>query len=447
MSEELKLRVRRAAFGTLAALALLLILLQGIFAVVVGGERWVDHTHDVRLTAQRLATALGTAEAAQRAQLLFGDHLSLPRYQLARQDTIEALDRLHRLVQDNPDQVAAVAALRPLVERRLTDLARTLDLAGGGARDAAITFAREAAQRALPIPERLAAIQAAEGKLLAEREGRVEILRLVFLAGGIAMAVLLGLLLWRQFRRAVSEAEREIVERANLERVLEEKLGLLREINHRVGNSLAMVGALLHIQTTGAADTRIRTALQEARARVTAVGRVHQRLMNAGTVDTLDLAEHLPALCDEIVLALDRTGQIDSRVRGSIVVPVETGVALSLLINELAAATLLARGSAEPGPLRLALRREGEAILLTLTDPAGCLPEDLLGPHRLDRTGDWDAPGGQEMGVRSMVVAALLGQLGATPVLKPDSSELRLTIPVVWPVPRPAPAAAAAGGS
>ncbi len=395
MPENLKRKVKRAAFGSLAGLLALLLLMQAIFLVVVGGERWVDHTHGVRLAAERLRAGIGNAEAAQRFVLLFGDTTAQARYEAARAETLGALDTMARMVRDNPAQVERVEALRPYVTRRLEDLGRALELELAGDHAGALAAAREGAARAAPIPAALAELQSVEAGLLAKREGRVEMLRLVFVGGGIAMALLLGGLLWRQFGAAVAEVEREERARRELEDLLAEKLRLLREVNHRVGNSLAMVGALLHVQTRASGDDRVRGALEEARTRVNAVGKVHQRIMNAGTVDTLDLGSHLPALCDEVGASLGRPGELVGQVQGAAVVPVETGVALSLLVNELATPALLARPGDWPmGPLRVQVRHTQAGLALTVEDPEGHLDADT------DEA-------------RSMVIGALSGQLGA----------------------------------
>lgn len=353
MGEALRRSLRVAAVGTLAGIAGLLVMMQAVFAVVVGGEAWVDHTHGVRLQAERLATAVAEGGAGRARALALADHLAW-------------------LVRDNPAQAARAEALRPLL-------------------------AANTPTRAADVAAALAAIQAVEAELLARREGRVQVLRVVFAFGGVAMGAMLAWLLWRQYRLAAGQAAEEEQARLRLEALLDEKLRLLKEVNHRVGNSLAMVGALLHVQTRGAADGAAKSALEEARARVNAVGKVHQRIMNAGTVDTLDLAQHLPALCDELGASLGQDGQLVGRVAGDAVVPVETGVALSLLVNELATPALLARPAEGHGaPVRVYVRPGEGSLLVTVTDPAGSLPA---------------ASGGDE--VRAMVLSALVAQLGA----------------------------------
>ena len=53
---------------------------------------------------------------------------------------------------------------------------------------------------------------------------------------------------------------------------------LLREVNHRVGNSLQIIASLLHLQASRASQDDVKAALTNAMGRVAAVAQVHRRL-------------------------------------------------------------------------------------------------------------------------------------------------------------------------
>src|SRR6185369_1877874 len=94
------------------------------------------------------------------------------------------------------------------------------------------------------------------------------------------------------------EALRELNERQELEkakRALEEsgrqKDLLLKEVDHRVKNSLQIVSSLLHLQakTAGAAASQF----HDAAARVAAIAAVHHQLHNHDDVGTVVLDRYL----------------------------------------------------------------------------------------------------------------------------------------------------------
>ena len=71
--------------------------------------------------------------------------------------------------------------------------------------------------------------------------------------------------------------ERQRYERS-LQKALEHQKVLMQEINHRVKNSLQLVGSMFNLQARRSTDPALVQALQEAYGRVTAVSRAHERL-------------------------------------------------------------------------------------------------------------------------------------------------------------------------
>jgi two-component sensor histidine kinase len=106
---------------------------------------------------------------------------------------------------------------------------------------------------------------------------------IAFLQGA---ANILGMAIERQRQE---EALRKAIERRNL---------LLKEINHRVRNSLQLVASMLNLQAPD--DPQVAASLQEASGRVMAIARAHERLYRSSRVETIDLAEYLSAICRDL---------------------------------------------------------------------------------------------------------------------------------------------------
>ena len=64
----------------------------------------------------------------------------------------------------------------------------------------------------------------------------------------------------------------------DLRQALEGREILLREVNHRVKNSLQIVSSMLSLQSARLDDPALRDAIQQAQLRVQAVAAVHDRL-------------------------------------------------------------------------------------------------------------------------------------------------------------------------
>ena len=84
--------------------------------------------------------------------------------------------------------------------------------------------------------------------------------------------------------------ERERHER-KLNAALQRDQFLLKEINHRVKNSLAIVSSMLHLQARDVGDAELAGHLQEASHRVAAVARAHDQLYHGSDLERM---EHRP---------------------------------------------------------------------------------------------------------------------------------------------------------
>ncbi|MDQ3139382.1 MAG: sensor histidine kinase [Pseudomonadota bacterium] len=75
---------------------------------------------------------------------------------------------------------------------------------------------------------------------------------------------------------------------------------LLKEVNHRVSNSLQMVSAFVHLQAKALPDESARMALKDTERRIQAIAQVHRRLYTSDDVDSVAMDEYLAALVEEL---------------------------------------------------------------------------------------------------------------------------------------------------
>src|SRR5262245_28489266 len=94
--------------------------------------------------------------------------------------------------------------------------------------------------------------------------------------------------------------ERQRYER-HLKAALDRHQVLLKEISHRVKNSLQIVSSMLHLQASIADDEDLTAQLADASSRVSAVGRAYERLAYDGDVENIDLRTYLHAVCVDAI--------------------------------------------------------------------------------------------------------------------------------------------------
>ena len=83
--------------------------------------------------------------------------------------------------------------------------------------------------------------------------------------------------------------------------LLEEKEILLKEVHHRIKNSMSTVASLLAIQASELNDPAAVKALEDARYRVKSMMLLYEKLYHSSNFMDVSLASYLPSLVDEIV--------------------------------------------------------------------------------------------------------------------------------------------------
>ena len=166
----------------------------------------VEHSFEVRAAASRLLLHLQQAETGQRGYLLVGGDMYLDTHREGMARTLPTFDEVARLTADNPTQTQRLIKMRPLIERRLDELRRTIALKEAGREDQAMAIVRSNAGKRMmdDLRRRLTLFDAEEARLLEIRSARADrgsILLLAVTLAGLAVIVLLAVLAYRSVAR------------------------------------------------------------------------------------------------------------------------------------------------------------------------------------------------------------------------------------------------------
>jgi two-component sensor histidine kinase len=162
-----------------------------------------------------------------------------------------------------------------------------------------------------------------------------------------------------------------------LRRSLAERELLLKEVNHRVKNSLQLVMSMLSLQSQEFTDPTARGLFAEAISRVSAIASIHERLYQADDPLTVDVKGYLSALLNEISRAGGREAYTLSVDVEAMRLPTEHGVSLALIVNELVMNAMKHGRPADQSPaiaVTLARVAPGE-VRLTVADNGASKPE------------------------------------------------------------------------
>lgn len=168
-----------------------------------------------------------------------------------------------------------------------------------------------------------------------------------------------------QLKRAKLKAEREIrlaKERAEV---------LLAEVNHRVGNSLALAAALIRLQMTSASDEAVKEALSETQARITAIAGIHRRLYTSEDVRNVDMGAYLTTLLGELDASMQGQQRNVRLTRNlePLLVPTDRAVSLGVIVTELVTNAFKYAYDETGGEVRVAFAQlDAESALLSVED-------------------------------------------------------------------------------
>ncbi len=158
---------------------------------------------------------------------------------------------------------------------------------------------------------------------------------------------------------------------------------LLRELNHRVKNSLQIVANLLILEEARSRNADLRSVLTEIRGRLDAISLIHRRLYQADYEGHFDAASTLTELCENLLAVADTGNRIQFRLEVQPVqVTVDQGITLMLLVNELVTnAVKHGFPKGRSGTLWVRLVRRGAHAVLEVED-------DGVGFGKSDQSGD-----------------------------------------------------------
>jgi PAS domain S-box-containing protein len=179
---------------------------------------------------------------------------------------------------------------------------------------------------------------------------------------------------------------RDITERVKLEKKLNKALNkkdlLMKEMNHRIKNNLTLVSSFLSLQSRFIKDANDREIFRESQTRTKAFALIHEKLYRSADLKRINLKEYLENFANEIY----HTYTVDeNRIKLStdldyIYADMDTSLPLALILNEILTNSFkYAFPNGRHGEVHIELRylKNMHMFKLTVTDNGIGLPEDF----------------------------------------------------------------------
>lgn len=153
---------------------------------------------------------------------------------------------------------------------------------------------------------------------------------------------------------------------------------MMREVDHRVKNSLTLVSSLLNMQAKSSDSADTRTELGIANNRVSAIADLHSQLHRSSNVDSVNAATLLESIVETMAQTSTRAVDIDLQV-DPLTLNATQANSLGLLVNELVTNALLhGFDMEESGRVMVELKRDNDKAALRVSDTGRGLPDGFM---------------------------------------------------------------------
>ena len=202
-----------------------------------------------------------------------------------------------------------------------------------------------------------------------------------------------------------------------LEAIVSRQAVLIREVNHRVANSLQLVASLVQMQVNSVSDEAARNALRDTQHRIAAIMQIHRRLYTSDDVEQVDMQDYLHGLADELqqsVSASPKNRPIRLSVE-PVKLKTDQAVSLGVVVAELVTnACKYAYAPDQPGEVRVSLRRlDDDTCRLAVEDDGPGLDESIAA---------------QGTGLGRRVIAAMARSIGSEVIFDPAHKGARAVL-------------------
>jgi PAS domain S-box-containing protein len=152
---------------------------------------------------------------------------------------------------------------------------------------------------------------------------------------------------------------------------------LLQEFGHRIKNSLQIIASMVSIEARNRKSGESKAALERVSHRIAALGRLYSILGETNSVEEVDAATYLEALCRDLIESVQKENGISIALKTDIEsepLPADRAIPLGLIVNELVTnavkyafptettGTVVVTLKRIPGELRLTVSEDGKGV-------------------------------------------------------------------------------------
>lgn len=197
--------------------------------------------------------------------------------------------------------------------------------------------------------------------------------RNILLGLGLLVLTVLALMIYRLWQRTK-------MQNTQIQKALQEKDILIREIHHRVKNNLQFISSLLNLQARHVHDAQASSVLKEGQNRVKSMALIHQNLYQEKNLTGVETQKYFETLIHNLFQSYNISPQRIKLITEieALNLDVDTMIPIGLVLNELISNCLkYAFPEDRTGQIVVRLKEEQHSLLLSVTDDGIGMPEQV----------------------------------------------------------------------
>lgn len=178
-------------------------------------------------------------------------------------------------------------------------------------------------------------------KIQHEKSNMIKTYLIIF----IIILLIAGFVLFKYYRDVQKhsielEDNNKIIRQQNqiIQKSLQEKEMLIKEIHHRVKNNLQIINSIIRLQINKENNEKAQTLLNEISARIQSIALTHQLLYKKDKFLNINITEYLQHLCNQLVSAFSNDANIKLEYKiinsENIEQPLDVAIPLGLICSE-----------------------------------------------------------------------------------------------------------------
>lgn len=353
---------------------------------------------------QLLRHAIDTEVGMRRYFVTFENTQYLTMYGNSKRLMLENAGELQQLTRDNPMQQKRVATINKQIENKVAELQNMLLVSKTQGREAAYNLiAKDQGKVTMDnLRADIAAVQEMEKRILqiqSDEFARAYKRQTIFILSAIVGAFLVAGATVLIINKQIRDLRRSRAELGDLNATLEQKVNertrdllsasveleqkhaeaafersrvelLLRELNHRVGNNLAMVSAFLGIEAAHTKNVEARDIIDRARTRIQGIATTQRRLQLEEDLESANAEATLTEVAKDLLSTSLHAHEVSLETAIEPLSLAQRDItSIAIILSELVTNALkYAFASQSNAVIAVGLQQLGSGVILTVND-------------------------------------------------------------------------------